>query len=87
MRILNSYLTPPGAESSHARWKEMGRSIEVRVLLIGLAVLLGLIVGMTTGLLACLSESSMSVAIRHGGVAFGGTVTLSILIMNALGLL
>ncbi|MBT2449178.1 hypothetical protein J7F03_19180 [Streptomyces sp. ISL-43] len=65
----------------------MGRSIEVRVLLIGLAVMLGVIVGMAAGLLAWLSGSSAPVAIRHGGVAFGGAVTLSILIMTALGLL
>ncbi|MEV7388666.1 hypothetical protein [Streptomyces sp. NPDC091215] len=64
----------------------MGRSIEVRVLLIGLAVLLGVIVGMTAGLLAWLSGSSALVAIRHGGVAFGGTVTLSILVMTTLDL-
>ncbi|MER5482351.1 hypothetical protein ACWGVR_02165 [Streptomyces xanthophaeus] len=65
----------------------MGRSIEVRVLLMGLAVMLGVIVGMTAGLLAWLGGSSTPVAIRHGGVGFGGTVTLAILIMTALGLL
>lgn len=65
----------------------MGRSIEVRVLAIGLAVMLGVVISMAASFLAWLSGSSTAVAIRHGGVAFGATVTLSILIMTALGLL
>lgn len=65
----------------------MGRSVEVRLLLTGVAVMLGVTVGMAAALLAWLTGSSTPVAIRHGGVAFGGAVTLTILIMGALGLL
>ncbi|MEU4998182.1 hypothetical protein [Streptomyces sp. NPDC021622] len=65
----------------------MGSSVEVMVLLVGLAVMLGVIVGMAAGLLAWLNGSSATVAIRHGGVAFGGTVTLPILITTTSGLL
>lgn len=58
-----------------------------RVLLVVIAVLLGIIVALVAGILASLSGGSAVAAITSGGIAFAGTVTLTLLIMNALRLL
>jgi hypothetical protein len=59
----------------------------VRLLIVVVAVLVGIIVGQVSGILACANGRSLSSAFAAGGVAFGGTVTLAILIANSLGLL
>jgi hypothetical protein len=50
-------------------------------------MLIGLIVGLLAGILSHLAGTPLPTAIRDGGVAFGGTVTLVIVIMTALHLL
>ncbi|GAA1309038.1 hypothetical protein [Saccharothrix xinjiangensis] len=56
----------------------------VKVLLIALAMLIGVVVGVFSGILSRVSGAHLAVAIRHGGIAFGGTVTLAIVIITAL---
>lgn len=56
-----------------------------RVLLVIISILLGIIVGLITGILAAINNSSTATAVTRGGIGFGGTVTLTVLIMNALG--
>jgi hypothetical protein len=60
-----------------------GRSGHVPVW-IGLAVLLALFIGTGAGVLGCLSGQVPAAAILTGGVAFGGTLTLALLIINML---
>ena len=57
---------------------------QVRVLQVLLAVLLGVIAGQTAGILAVLDGAMIAEAFVAGGVAFGGTVTLTIVVRNAL---
>ena len=57
----------------------------IRVLLVVVALLTGVIVGQVAGILAVVSGSSIADAFVAGGVAFGGTVTLALLIQTALG--
>jgi hypothetical protein len=59
----------------------------IKFLLVSLAILIGLVVGLVAGILARVAGTSLAPAIRDGGIAFGGTVTLAIVIMTALGLL
>jgi len=59
----------------------------IRTLLLAVAVLMGVIVGLAASILARVGGKSLPVAIRDGGVAFGGTVTLTVVIMTALKLL
>ncbi|MFE0258321.1 hypothetical protein [Streptomyces sp. NPDC059010] len=47
--------------------------------------MLGLVVGLAAGVLSYIERSSVTEAIRHGALVFGGTVTLVILIMTSLG--
>jgi hypothetical protein len=65
----------------------MGHPATIKILLAVLAMLIGVIVGLVAGILARASGSSLPASIRDGGIAFGGTVSLTILIMTALGLL
>jgi hypothetical protein len=58
----------------------------VKSLLVSLAILVGVIVGLAAGILARVAGKSVAAAIRDGGIAFGGTVTLMLVIMTALGL-
>lgn len=62
----------------------MGHPPIVKALLMTVTVLVGIIVGLVTGILSRAGGSSVPAAIRHGGVAFGGTVSLVILIMTTL---
>ena len=64
----------------------MNDPIITRSLLVSLAVLIGLVVGLAAGILARVGGKSISGAIRDGGIAFGGTVTLMIVILTAIGL-
>lgn len=54
----------------------------VRLLLLVIGVLVAATVGVITGVLARLSGQSTATAVRHGGVALGGTLTLAILVIN-----
>ena len=56
----------------------------VRTLLVLVALLLGVIVGETAGILAVVGGSTITAAFVTGGVAFGGTVTLALLVQSAL---
>jgi hypothetical protein len=58
----------------------------VKSLLVSLAVLVGVVVGLAAGILARVGGKSTAAAIRDGGIAFGGAVTLMIVILTALGL-
>jgi hypothetical protein len=49
-----------------------------------LATLLALFVGVGAGVLSWLSGEVPAAAVLTGGVAFGGTLTLALLIINAL---
>jgi hypothetical protein len=51
---------------------------------IALATILSLFVGTGAGLLAWLGGQVPATAILTGGVAFGGTLTLAVLIINVL---
>jgi hypothetical protein len=59
----------------------------VRVLLLLLATTIAVIVGLLSGILSRAGGSPLPTAVRHGGVAFGGTVPLVIVVMTALHLL
>ncbi|MFE3195960.1 hypothetical protein ACFXHA_43660 [Nocardia sp. NPDC059240] len=50
----------------------------IKILLIVIAVLFGIIVGLVTGMLSKSGGTPAGLAVRHGGIAFGGSVTLSI---------
>ena len=65
----------------------MNQPTNIRILLILLAILIGVVVGLVTGMLSKASGAKLPSAIRDAGIAFGGTVTLTILILKALGLL
>lgn len=58
----------------------------VKSLLVSVAILVGIVVGLGAGILARAAGKSTAAAIRDGGIAFGGTVTLMIVILTALGL-
>ncbi|WP_432034620.1 hypothetical protein [Streptomyces antibioticus] len=64
----------------------MSDNAGVRVLLLLVAALISLVVALVTGALARSGGANMSNAIQRAGVAFGGTATLIILAMNAVGL-
>jgi hypothetical protein len=59
----------------------------VRTLLVLVAILIGIIVGLVAGILVVASGGGVATAAASGGVAFGGTVPLVLLIERALGLL
>jgi hypothetical protein len=58
-----------------------------RVLLVIIALLVGLIVALIAAFLSSRDGVSLASASTRGGIAFAGTVTLVLLIMNALGAL
>ncbi|GAA2669667.1 hypothetical protein [Actinoplanes palleronii] len=58
-----------------------------RTLLVLVAILVGIIVGLGTGILMAVSGSVLATAAISGGVAFGSTVPLVLLIESTLGLL
>lgn len=55
-----------------------------KVALVVIAVLVGIIAGLVGAVLSCVSGATVPMAAVRGGVAFGGTVTLVLLIENAL---
>jgi hypothetical protein len=59
----------------------------VRFLLVVVAMLLGVIVGLVAWILARTGGAPHNVAVTRGGVAFGGTVSLALLIESSLGVL
>lgn len=59
-------------------------SFVIRALLISLAVAAGIITGMVAGILARIGGASWTSSIRQGGMAFGGTVSLIIVVLVAL---
>jgi hypothetical protein len=59
----------------------------VRILLVLLALLVGVIVGLVAGILAVATDSTIPGAVATGAVAFGGAVSLAILLQRALDLL
>jgi predicted branched-subunit amino acid permease len=65
----------------------MNHPMTIKSLLVLLAILIGIVVGLVAGGLARTSGASLTAAIRDSGIAFGGAVTLVILIFNSLGLL
>ncbi|MFI7536413.1 hypothetical protein [Streptosporangium sp. NPDC049376] len=58
-----------------------------RMLLIFVAMLIGVIVGETTGILVAIDEGSVSRCFIAGGGAFAGTVALLLGVLHALKLL
>jgi hypothetical protein len=56
------------------------------MLLVLVAVLLGMIVALATGLLTRAGGAPLSAAIITSGLGFGGTVSVALLIEQALGL-
>jgi len=62
-------------------------SSSIKTLLVIVAVLVGIIVALIAGILASVGGAVLSVTIASGGVAFGGALTLVLLVENALGLL
>lgn len=65
----------------------MNNPTPIKSLLVLLALLIGIVVGLVTGVLARTAGASLTAAVRDGGIAFGGTVTLVILILDSLALL
>jgi hypothetical protein len=65
----------------------MNHTTTIKSLLVLLAILAGLVVGIIGGILARIAGASLAKTFRDGGIALCGTVTLTIMIMNALGLL
>jgi hypothetical protein len=63
------------------------RSSVVRLLIVTVAVLVGIVVGLVTGVLMYSAGKSWQMAVRDGGIAFGGTVTLVLAVMAAADLL
>jgi hypothetical protein len=51
------------------------------------AVLLGIIVALVTGMLSRATGAATAAAVMRGGVAFAGTVSLFVMVMTAGGLL
>ncbi|MFJ4474816.1 hypothetical protein [Streptomyces xanthochromogenes] len=65
----------------------MGLSFSVKLLLVLAAALVSVIVGMLAGLLARLDGSQLPARITRGAVAFGGSLTLLLLVLSSLGAL
>jgi len=59
----------------------------MRVLLALLAISIGIIAGLVTGILCRISGGHPADAARRGCVACGGTITVVILLMNAAAIL
>ena len=62
-------------------------SSTLQALLIVLAFMLGIIAGLITGILSKVAGAGLATAALRGGAAFGATVTLTVLVLNSLGLL
>ena len=56
----------------------------IKALWVALCMMLALVIGVATGILAWLGGQHPPGAILIGGGAFGGTVTLALMIKNAL---
>jgi hypothetical protein len=65
----------------------MSGDVGVQVLLVLVALLIGVIAALLAGLLSRIGGAHLTAAILRGGVAFGGTVTFVMMLMNAIGLL
>ncbi|MFJ8384762.1 hypothetical protein ACIQ9Q_09660 [Streptomyces sp. NPDC094438] len=63
----------------------MGLSFSVKLLLVLAAALVSVIVGMLAGILARLDGNQMPARITRGTVAFGGSLTLLLLVLSSLG--
>lgn len=64
-----------------------GSSRATRALLVLIALLFGVTIAEAAGILTVIGGATMASAVVAGGVAFGATVTLVLLIESALGLL
>lgn len=64
----------------------MNHPTTVKSLLVSLAILVGVVAGLVAAIIARIAGKSVAASIRDGGIASGGTVTLIIVIMTALGL-
>ena len=71
---------------SNSRARTSGVSLN-KILLVIIAILVATITALIAGMLARLGGCSVPYAILYGGAAFGATVTLSLAILNSLGLL
>lgn len=71
---------PPATERS-------GAHMNIKILPIIIAALLGVIIGMITALLAKVQGAHAVRAIRDAGVGFVGTVTVTVLLIDHLDLL
>jgi hypothetical protein len=58
-----------------------------KALLVVVAVLFGIIVALIAGILASVGGAGISSAIASGGVGFGGSVSLALLVEKALDLI
>ncbi|GAA0579595.1 hypothetical protein GCM10010394_05190 [Streptomyces crystallinus] len=65
----------------------MGLSFSVKLLIVLAAALVSVIVGMLAGMLARLDGNPLPARITRGTVAFGGSLTLLLLVLTSLGLL
>lgn len=60
----------------------MNHLLEIRLLVISLTVMTGIVIGLVAAILARLGGASWTSTVRNGGVAFGGTVTLIIVVLT-----
>ncbi|WP_438290170.1 hypothetical protein [Streptomyces sp. HUAS TT7] len=65
----------------------MGLSFSVKLLLVLAAALVSIIMGMLAGMLARFDGSQLPARIARGTVAFGGSLTLLLLVLTSLGAL
>lgn len=65
----------------------MGHPSALKVVLVMMAILVGVIASLVTGILARAAGAPMTTAVLRGGVAFSGAVPLVLLIMSTLGIL
>ncbi|GHG96813.1 hypothetical protein [Streptomyces lanatus] len=65
----------------------MNLSLGVRALIVVICVLISAIVGILAGLLKHTPATPKAPAILYGGGVFGGSLTLCLLVMSALGVL
>ncbi|MEV0133047.1 hypothetical protein AB0H83_31860 [Dactylosporangium sp. NPDC050688] len=57
---------------------------QVKILLVVIAILVGIIAGLVAAVLSRMNGDRTAAAISKGGIAFGGTVPLVLLIENTL---
>jgi hypothetical protein len=58
----------------------------INVLVVLIAMLIGIIAALVTGMLSRLGGAAITTALIRGAMGFGGTVTLVLLIEHALGM-